>query len=119
MEKSLNVSRDEDDESADAFETATRLRPTSGSKSGGKLSLLVMGERGVQTFPLPERGELLVGRSAECHVRIDDDNLSRKHLRAARWATRIEIEDLDSLNGTARRSQAHRGRGPSRCARAT
>jgi len=97
MEKSLNVSQDDD--AADAFETATRLRSASAGKSGGKLSLLVMGERGVQTFPLPERGELLVGRSAECHVRIDDANLSRKHL-LLRLGERIEIEDLESLNGT-------------------
>src|SRR6185312_1965348 len=58
-----------------------------------------MGASGVQSVPLPDRGELVVGRSAECQVRIEDDNLSRKHLRL-RIGAGIEVEDLGSLNGS-------------------
>jgi len=87
------VSNDE----AKAFESVTRLRAE--NVPDGRLTLLIMGASGVQSVPLPDRGELVVGRSAECQVRIEDDNLSRKHLRL-RIGAGIEVEDLGSLNGS-------------------
>ena len=87
------MSKDE----ANAFESITRLRGQ--GRAPGRLSLLIMGAAGVQTVPLPAEGELIVGRSEQCQVRIDDDNLSRKHLRL-RIGDDVEVEDLESLNGS-------------------
>jgi pSer/pThr/pTyr-binding forkhead associated (FHA) protein len=47
-----------------------------------------------------ERNEVLVGRSAECDIIIDDVTVSRRHARISRKGMDLWIFDLDSLNGT-------------------
>jgi DNA-binding NtrC family response regulator len=66
---------------------------------GARLSLLVMGSGGVFTYPLPERGEVTIGRSVRCEICIDDARLSREHARLVVGA-HVEIVDLGSSNGT-------------------
>ncbi|MBL9039078.1 MAG: GGDEF domain-containing protein [Archangium sp.] len=44
--------------------------------------------------------ELIIGRSHECHIRIDDDGVSRSHARLSVSAERVAVEDLQSKNGT-------------------
>jgi DNA-binding NtrC family response regulator len=51
------------------------------------------------TKPLPEQGEVVIGRAEDCDVSIDDAKLSRRHLKV-RVAERIEVIDLGSTNGT-------------------
>ncbi len=66
------------------------------------------GERRVVAFyktqhavvPLPERGEIVVGRSRECALRIDIPSLSRRHARLLVDQDDLAVEDLGSSNGT-------------------
>ena len=45
-------------------------------------------------------GETLIGRSADCHVTIEDPLVSRNHARVRINGDLAVIEDLDSRNGT-------------------
>jgi transcriptional regulator with GAF, ATPase, and Fis domain len=63
------------------------------------LSLLVMSRDGVVVAPLPARGEVTIGRSPDCSVRIDDAKSSRVHA-VLRIGDRVEVVDRGSLNGT-------------------
>ncbi len=58
---------------------------------------------------LPE-GELDVGRMVECWLTLDDDLASRYHARFHVGADRLEIEDLESRNGTFVNGERIRGR---------
>ena len=49
--------------------------------------------------PLPEHGEVVIGRSRGAAVRIDHDSVSREHARL-RLGASITLEDLGSRNGT-------------------
>jgi transcriptional regulator with PAS, ATPase and Fis domain len=64
-----------------------------------RLSLHVMGERGVFTHPLPDRGVLRIGRAEHCEITVGDPQLSREHARLFVGPT-LEIVDLGSSNGT-------------------
>jgi two-component system response regulator AtoC len=64
-----------------------------------RLSLLVMSERGVFTYPLPEEGIVRIGRAEQCEVTIADAQLSREHARLLVGDV-VEIVDLGSSNGT-------------------
>ena len=64
-----------------------------------RLSLLVMGARGVFTYPLPDAGVVTIGRAEHCHVVIADAELSREHARLILGQV-VEIVDLGSSNGT-------------------
>ena len=46
------------------------------------------------------RGELVVGRGLESDVRLEDPDLSRRHVRLSVDLHRVLIEDLGSTNGT-------------------
>ncbi len=70
----------------------------------GRVSLLVMSHSGMSTVPLPESGEVVIGRSDDCDVRVDDGRLSRRHVKLCIGET-IEIVDLGSLNGTTVREK--------------
>lgn len=54
---------------------------------------------GARTLKLPE-GTLDVGRMADCWLTLDDDLISRYHARFHVSPDRVEVEDLDSRNGT-------------------
>jgi hypothetical protein len=58
--------------------------------------VLTHGER---RFELPP-GAHVVGRSSECSIRLNDANVSRKHVRFKVHEDRASIEDLASKNGT-------------------
>jgi DNA-binding NtrC family response regulator len=66
--------------------------------------LLVMGPSVFATFPLPARGEVLVGRGDGADVRLEEARASRRHARlhlgVGDAGVDIEIEDLGSANGT-------------------
>lgn len=44
--------------------------------------------------------DLVIGRDADCDIRIDDRQVSRHHARLALNGGRVELEDLGSKNGT-------------------
>ena len=52
----------------------------------------------LQEFDLP-KGETLIGRSAECHVTIEDPLVSRQHARIMLEGDAVTFEDLGSRNG--------------------
>lgn len=52
----------------------------------------------LQEFDLP-RGETIIGRSAECHVTIEDPLVSRQHARIVIDEDTATFEDLGSRNG--------------------
>src|SRR4051812_30730866 len=60
-----------------------------------------MGPKQFATFPLPARGEVIVGRGGGdgVDVKLDDAKASRRHLRL-HIGDAIEVEDLGSANGT-------------------
>ena len=45
-------------------------------------------------------GVIMIGRSADCQLILDDDYVSTRHARVVGAATGIYIEDLGSTNGT-------------------
>jgi len=58
----------------------------------------VIGPLKGREFPLPE-GVISLGRSPEADITIDDPLLSRKHAEIRREGGRIEVVDLQSVNG--------------------
>ena len=83
------------------LDESTVARSQSGAGAAVGVHLLVMGPKLFATFPLPERGEVIVGRGggAGVDVKVDDAKASRRHLRL-HLGDEIEVEDLGSANGT-------------------
>jgi DNA-binding SARP family transcriptional activator len=51
--------------------------------------------------PLPARGDVMIGRLDEAHVRLEtDDTVSRRHATIRRVGRGWELSDLGSMNGT-------------------
>ena len=51
-------------------------------------------------FPIPEEGELLIGRSNDLDLVLVEDMVSRKHAKLVSSGMQITITDLGSTNGT-------------------
>jgi diguanylate cyclase (GGDEF)-like protein len=51
------------------------------------------------SFPL-EKEEMVIGRSSECDIQIDDANVSRKHATISAADDGFQVKDLGSTNGT-------------------
>jgi len=61
--------------------------------------VLITGLNAGQVFSVDDR-ESIIGRSRECHVRIDDVGISRQHSRVVRGLDgRFMVEDMGSTNG--------------------
>src|SRR5262249_3859820 len=69
-----------------------------------RLSLLVIGDGVHATHALPEGGEVVIGRSDQADVRIDERSISRRHA-LVRLGQSLTIEDLGSANGTRVRGE--------------
>jgi two-component system, NtrC family, response regulator AtoC len=67
-----------------------------------RLSLLVFGAA-ARRHALPDAGEVVIGRSEDADVRIDDLSVSRMHARLS-IGEELLLEDLGSQNGTRCRS---------------
>lgn len=66
--------------------------------SGPIWELVVHDRAQRRQYALSGERSLLIGRSAECDLRIDDDSVSRQHARV--YPSCLEIEDLSSRNGS-------------------
>jgi DNA-binding NtrC family response regulator len=64
-----------------------------------RLCLLVMGDNVSATHPLPESGDISIGRTPQCDVFIDDPSISRRHA-VLHLGDTWTIEDAGSANGT-------------------
>ncbi|MEO8214741.1 MAG: sigma 54-interacting transcriptional regulator [Myxococcales bacterium] len=67
---------------------------------GQRHQLLVWLGQAVQPWPLPEQGEVLVGRAIDADVRIDSPAVSRHHAKLLVGCDSVVVLDLDSQNGT-------------------
>ncbi len=47
-----------------------------------------------------KEGEILIGRSSDCDVILDNAGVSRTHAKLVRVGERVQLLDLDSGNGT-------------------
>src|SRR5688572_29033157 len=64
------------------------------------LWLLVAGDGHLSMHPLPERGELVLGRDDGCDVRLQHAKISRRHARlVVIGGVDIAVEDVGSTNG--------------------
>jgi DNA-binding NtrC family response regulator len=83
-------------------DTTATLTPhdSSGGDRPASLTLRVVGEGISESHPLPEAGQLVIGRSEEADIRINDASVSRKHAVLHVAKGELRIEDLGSANGT-------------------
>jgi DNA-binding NtrC family response regulator len=69
-------------------------------KDAARFRLLVIGDGvAAASHPLPDEGEITIGRSSGASVRIDHASISRRHV-VLRMGVQITVEDLGSRNGT-------------------
>jgi len=84
---------------------STIMNPTEGAGGTGlSRRLLVMSDSALAAVPLPPVGVLTVGRSSKASIRIDDPRASREHIRL-HLGEEIQVEDLNSANGTVLRDE--------------
>jgi two-component system, NtrC family, response regulator AtoC len=82
-------------------DATTVVEPRSGLRSSApRLSLRVVGDDILDSFPLPPNGEVVVGRGEESDLRIDHPSISRKHAKVIADTDGVRIVDLGSANGT-------------------
>lgn len=65
----------------------------------GEYLLCVAGERSWRE-PIPTSGELVIGRGADAHVRLEDDLVSRAHAQLLVIPDGLRLSDLGSRHGT-------------------
>jgi len=70
-----------------------------------RLHVLVISEKQVASFPLPDSGEIRIGRSPRCDVMVDDPSISRDHARLD-IGPPLRLRDAGSVNGTRIRDRA-------------
>ena len=75
--------------------------PMGGAPRERNASLLVLSGRALgQLFKIMP-GEMVLGRSTEADIRLDDEGVSRQHAKIRRRSDgTVEVSDLDSTNGT-------------------
>jgi pSer/pThr/pTyr-binding forkhead associated (FHA) protein len=73
----------------------TTVRSLGGAPSPGRALLLVIGAGHFGTYPVPDDGELILGRDPACGVPLAHDKISRRHARVRAGV----VEDLGSTNG--------------------
>jgi len=101
----MTRSRDKDS-AADPSGILTTVRfPATESGQDG-LFLMVVGPEGFRAIALPRKGILQIGRSVQADIRINDSLASRDHCRLYVEGGMVEIEDLESANGTLLRGHA-------------
>ncbi len=85
------------------FDTSTTIQTGGDSNqvSTRELPLLVVmhGSLLGMTYPIGEK-PLVIGRSSQCGVPLDDDNASRQHAQLERDGDHITLRDMGSTNGT-------------------
>lgn len=70
-----------------------------GSSRDRAYLIVLAGNEVGKMFKLDD-GETVVGRSQRADIRIDDDSISRLHVKLRLQGTHVELEDLGSSNGT-------------------
>src|ERR1700733_12221806 len=65
----------------------------------GGWSLVVIAERTLRAHALPADGRLVIGRTRDADIQLDDPSISRRH-GVLYLGTSVEYEDLGSANGS-------------------
>jgi DNA-binding NtrC family response regulator len=91
--------------------TITEDELESRATGGEGLHVLVISPEIFTALPLPEQGDLLVGRSPKADVLVEDPLASRQHAKLHLGPT-LSIEDLESANGTRVRDAIIQARRP-------
>jgi DNA-binding NtrC family response regulator len=78
---------------------STPPRQRAAGAPSGRLCLVVIGEGLDATYPLPDTGEVGIGRGPDAEIRIDHPSVSRNHAVLTIGATLV-IADRGSANGT-------------------
>ncbi|MDP2342244.1 MAG: sigma 54-interacting transcriptional regulator [Deltaproteobacteria bacterium] len=129
----MNNKRDHDSEEEDVFSDDAGASPGSAGKRSGMATgsvtvvgtvelpsmemgaalyrLQVIGNRATQSFLL-EEGEHTIGRSSDASIRVDEDSVSRKHVRLVIVDDRVTLTDLGSTYGTKVRERPIKARVP-------
>ncbi len=63
------------------------------------LEIVVHSGDAPRTYPLPQRGTVVIGRATNCDIRVDELSVSRQHA-CIHVDTTLTVEDLGSANGT-------------------
>src|SRR5687767_10096610 len=69
-------------------------------RSRARFQLTIVIGTARETVALEEGKAWIVGRSSECSIHVDDPSVSRRHAQLYPAEDRVEVEDLDSANGT-------------------
>jgi DNA-binding NtrC family response regulator len=83
---------------------AAETRPGARDDANGAYEILVIEGGGLRSRPLPPGGAVVIGRGDDVDLRVDDAQVSRRHLRIARGEG-ITVEDLGSANGSLLRER--------------
>src|SRR5262245_43651879 len=75
-------------------ETASHREPTHSRY------LVVFEGSSSSMFPLPQSGEVLIGRGETAGLRLDEADVSRAHAKILVTPTEARVADLESHNGT-------------------
>src|SRR6185295_17996031 len=90
------------DDSEDSQTKVTRIDAVvkPGATTTRAYLIVVAGKSSVgKMFPIT--GELIIGRSGNVDIMLDDDGVSRRHAKVALLPDgSVELEDLNSTNGT-------------------
>ncbi len=65
----------------------------------GRLWVVAISDGAFVSHPLPDAGDIVIGRNPSCDVRVDDPSISRRHAILHLGAS-LTIEDVGSANGT-------------------
>src|SRR4051812_11647946 len=88
------------DDGSDTLERRLDIVVTQGTPSpGGSFLLVVAGESAGKLFPL-NKPELVVGRSPNADIRINEKAVSHNHARLSMDNGTCTLRDLESTNGT-------------------
>jgi transcriptional regulator with PAS, ATPase and Fis domain len=79
---------------------ATRADPATVPGGPARAYLVVREGASAQVIDVDEGNELVLGRSSEATVRLDDPKASREHARVRRREGALTLQDLGSRNGT-------------------
>ncbi len=94
----------------DTREVAIELDPGMQRQTAKLGTLTVLSGRDVGAFYAMTSQAMLIGRSANAHLRLEDEGVSRNHARVVRSGEQYLLEDLGSTNGTYLGDKSIRGR---------
>jgi diguanylate cyclase (GGDEF)-like protein len=88
----------EDDDTEESISTALVLAAACATKR--PRLMMMTGARAGETIALDDRDVFAIGRSMAVEIHVDDPSISRRHCLLLRRDGALQLEDLESRNGT-------------------